>query len=178
MGGRGEDQLPNCADFLLDVVENYSPAASFIPVEVNLSLSEGDDRKHNINRSRMLAKQQHEFALDVRQGLLFSVTGVLPFWMGFGAGGPIRRVDLWQTLWENHRTFDCIYMEPVRGLDTKHLHYSARSMQQFHVMTGDQGLQVQKITQPGSVVGRPPPLGTFEDMAEQFLQLIKAVGFV
>lgn len=160
----------------MDVVESYSSAASFIPVEVKLSLSEGDDREHIVSRCRMLAKQHHEFALDVRQGLVFSVTGVLPFWMGFRKDGPVRRVDLWQSLWESDRTFDCIYMDPVRGLDSQHLHYSARSMQQFNIVTGHQGLQVQRVTQPGSAVGRPPPWGIFEDMAEQFLQLVKSVG--
>lgn len=123
----------------------------------------------------MLAKQHHGFALDVRQGLVFSVTGVLPFWMGFCNHGPIRRVDLWQQSWGNDKSFDCIFMDPVRGLDTNLLYYSAHSMQRLRVISGLQGLHATKVTQPGSAFGRPPPMGTFEDMADQFCQLIASV---
>ena len=123
----------------------------------------------------MWAKQQHGFALDVRQGLMFSVTGVLPFWMEFRKDGLIRRIDLWQKSWENDKDFDCIYMDPVSGLDTNFLNYSTCSKQRFCIISGAQGLSVRKVTQPGSAFGRRPPMGTFEDMAQQFCRLITSV---
>lgn len=167
--------LPSCADVLTDIVENYSAEAPFIPVKVTLCRSEDDDRGHILERSSMWAKQHHGFALDVRQWLMFSVTGVLPFWMEFRKDGPIRRVDLWQKSWENDNSFDCLYMDPISGLDTKLLIYSTRSMQRFRVIHGPQGLCVRKEVQPGAAFGRPPPVGTFEDMAQQFYQLITSV---
>lgn len=63
-----------------------------------------------------------------------------------------------------------MYMDSGFGLDTKLLHYSTCSMQRFCIISGVTGLCVRKEIQPGSAFGRPPSVGTFEDMAQQFFE--------